>query len=134
MSDTKPDGPNYRHLRLIRLVAISDGLLACALAYFLMTGFNEYDWLMAVISFVVGATVHGAVVYSGCMIFAPDLAGYVVSDDTKIGGSNVEMVTTVRDSGDERIDAWVRYYVNARNLFGMSILPLVLLAGLFWFG
>lgn len=129
-----PKPPNTKRLQLIRLCAVSDGALVFALAYFLINGFGRFDFVEALISFALAAIVYGAVFYFGCLIFAPDLKDYIVSDDTKIGGSNVEMVTTTRASGNEELDRWVGSFTFARNLFGMGIIPVLILAGVFLFG
>ena len=43
------------------------------------------------------------------------------------------MVTKTRSSGDPRLDGWIDKFVFARNTFGLSVLPLLLLGGVFLF-
>lgn len=129
-----PKPPDTKRLQLIRLCAVSDGALVFGLAYYLINGFAGFDVIEALISFALAAITYGGVFYFGCLIFAPDLKHYIVSDDTKISGSNVEMVTTTRASGNEELDRWVGSFTFARNLFGMGIIPVLILGGLFLFG
>ena len=133
MSET-PEPPNVKRLQIIRLCALMDGAMVFALAYFLINGFAGFEWVEALISFALACITYGAVFYFGCLIFAPNLKDYIVSDDTKISGSNVEMVTTTRASGDETLDKWVASFTFARNLFGMGVVPVLILGGLFLFG
>jgi len=131
---TKPDLPNYGRLRVIQMAAVGDGLLIFGLSYYFMNGFIGFDLVPAIISMALAGAVYGAVFYFGCLIFVPSLKDYIVSDDTKISGSNVEMITTTRESGDAELDRWIASFVFARNLFGMAIIPILVLAWLYFFG
>jgi len=130
----KPDLPNYGRLRTVQMAAVGDGMLAFGISYYLINGFTGFDLVPALISLALAGAVYGAIFYFGCLIFAPDLKDYIVSDDTKISGSNVEMVTTTRESGDAELDRWIASFVFARNLFGMAIIPILILGWLYFFG
>lgn len=119
--------PNYSLLKLIRLVAVSDGVLVFGISYYLMTSFEGFDLVPGIISLALAGAVYGGTFYFGGLIFAPSLKDYIVSDDTKISGSNVEMVTTLRPSGDPELDRWIKSFTFARNLFGMAIIPILIL-------
>lgn len=126
--------PNPFHLTLLRLVAVSDAVLAFGLSYWLMGGFGEFAFVPAMISLALAGAIYGATFYFGCLIIAPGLKDYILGDDTKISGSNVDMVTTTRQSGDPETDRWVASFVFARNLFGMAVVPLLIFMGLLLFG
>lgn len=134
MSQEDDRRPDFSKLSLVRLVAVSDAVLAFGISYWLMTGFEGFDWVVAVICLAIAAFVYGGVFYFGCLIFAPRLKDYIVSDDTEIKGQTVEMVTMTRPAGDAETDRWVASFVFARNLFGMAIVPILLLGGLYFFG
>ncbi|MEL7130322.1 MAG: hypothetical protein AAGK23_12315 [Pseudomonadota bacterium] len=133
MADPDPNIPNYRTLSILRLAAISDGIFAFGIALYLMGGFQDFSIAVAAIALAMAGAVYGAIFYFGGLVFAPMLKDYIVSDDTEIKGSNVEMVTTTRPSHDAELDLWVSRFVFARNLFGMAVIPLLLLGGLYVF-
>ena len=116
------------------MAAVGDGMLAFGISYYLMNGFIGFELAPAVISMAFAGAVYGAVFYFGCLMFAPGLKNCIVSDDTKISGSTVAMVTTTRESGDAELDKWIAWFVFARNLFGMAIIPILILGGLYFFG
>lgn len=129
-----PDQPNYQRLRVIQIAAIAAGaaMLAACIWLFDLIGSSDLAWI--VVSVALTGIAFSAVFYFGCLFFEGSLQKYIVSDDTVIKGESVEMITTTEPSGDDQVDEWVRRYVFARNLFGLSVIPLLLLGGLFLFG
>lgn len=130
-----PDAePDYARLRRIHLIAVTVGAATLGLSLYLMGQFSKPELAPIVTAVALTGIGFSVVFYFGCLLFEGSLQRYIVRDDTEIKGSNVEMVTTTAPSGDSRIDAWVGRYVFARNLFGMSIIPLLILGGLYLFG
>jgi len=125
---------DFRLLKLLRFVAVSDAILVFAISYFLMTGFAKFDLVPAVLSMAFAGFFYGATFYFGALIFAPNLKNYIVSDETVIRGDQVDLETTTRSSGDPEADRWITSFVFARNLFGMALVPILILGGLFLFG
>ena len=125
--------PDYARLRLIQIAALSVGAVALVGSLLLMGQFERPEIAPIVICVALAGAAFGAVFYFGCLLFEGALQAYIVSDDTEIKGQTVEMVTTTVPSGDDQIDDWVRRYVFARNIFGMSLIPLLILGGLLLF-
>ena len=57
-----------------------------------------------------------------------------MSDETVIRGESADMETSTRSSGDAEVDRWIASFVFARNLFGMALVPILILSWLFFFG
>lgn len=131
---TGQSGPNYKRLRAIQHTAVIAGVLMLGISAYLLEVFSNPQIATVVMALAFTGIAFSAVFYFGCLIFEGSLQKYIVSDDTEIKGERVEMVTTTAPSGDETIDDWVGRYVFARNLFGMSVIPLLLLGGLYFFG
>lgn len=134
MTEPAPRKPDTSRLPLARTIAVLDGLAAGALAWYFMNGFREIDLVSVVISLAAAGIVYGGTFYGLALALAPGLHRYIVSDDTKISGQTVDLVTTTRGSGDADLDRWVESFVFARNLFGMSLIPLALLGAVFLLG
>ena len=134
MADVQNHQPDFARLRLIQHAAVIVGALTLGLSLYLMGQFSDPELVPIVIAVAFTGIGFSAVFYFGCLAFEGSLQRYIVRDDTEIKGSNVEMVTTTAKSGDPQIDEWVNRYVFARNLFGMSVIPLIILAGLFLWG
>lgn len=130
--ETRP--VDFGKLRTLMLAAISVGL--GVLAYFLwkLDVFSDFQIGWAVLALGLAAIAWSAVFYFGCLAIAGSMTGYIVSDDTVIKGDNVELVSKTRTSGDARLDAWIDKFVFARNTFGMSVLPLLILIWLYFWG
>ena len=128
------DQPDYKRLRLIQIIAVTDGILVSLVALYLMAQFSKPELAPLVICAAIGAITFSAVFYFGCLFFEGSLQQYIKEDRTVIKSETVEMVTDTHKSGDEKIDEWVKKYVFARNLFGMSVIPLLILGGLYVFG
>ena len=125
---------DFRLLKLLRFIAVSDASLIAGISYFVMTGFRGLELAPLVLSLSFAGFFYGLTFYFGCLILAPNLKDYIVSDDTVIRGDSVDMDTTTRASGDPEADKWIAAFVFARNLFGMALVPMALLGGLFLFG
>lgn len=123
--------PNFRTLRIVQIVAVTDAILVSLLALFLMGQFSDPELVPLIICAASAGIVFSAIFYFGCLIFEPSLLEYIKEDRTVIKGESVEMVTDTHTSGDARIDEWVNRFVFARNLFGMSVIPLLILGGLY---
>lgn len=127
------DQPNYARLRVIQIAAVLVGAVMLGASLLLFGQFSNPEIAPIVICVALAGFGFGAVFYFGCLFFEGSLQKYIVSDDTVIKSETVEMVTTTEESGDGRIDEWVSRYVFARNLFGMSLIPLLILGGLYIF-
>lgn len=122
----------YRALRLLMVSAVMIGLATLAVLLFLLGVFRDFNLGWAALSAGVGAAVWGGVFFLGSLVVAPGLGQYITNEDTRVKGPVVELVTETRQSGDPHLDGWVRAYVSARNVFGLSAVPLLILAGLFF--
>jgi len=125
-----PAPPDFKKLRTIQIIAVLDAVTVLLVALFFMGQFSDPELAPVVIAIALAAITFGAVFYFGCLIFEPSLQKYIKEDRTVIKGETVEMVTDTHSSGDALIDEWVNRYVFARNLFGMSVIPLLIFAGL----
>lgn len=134
LEEERPPRPDYDRLRQIQVLAAFVGALVLGVSLYLLGQFSTPELAPIAIAIALAGFGFSAVFYFGCLIFEGSLQRYIVGDDTKIKGSNVEMVTTTEQSGDAEVDEWVNRYVFARNLFGMTLIPLAILAALFWFG
>ncbi|MEE9380349.1 MAG: hypothetical protein V3V03_03005 [Hyphomonadaceae bacterium] len=133
MQDQSSDAPDFQRLRLLQIIALVAGVAVLAATLYVFGQFQRQELAPIVICFALASIAYSGIFYFGCLFFEGSLQKYIVSDDTVIKGQTVDMVTTTEDSGDDRVDKWVGAYVFARNQFGLSLLPLVLLGGLFLF-
>lgn len=124
----------FKKLRRIMWLSVFVGAAVLVVSLWQLGQFSKFEIGWSVMAFAFAAIAWSAVFYFGCLIVAGSLTDYILSDDTEIKGDNVEMVTKTRSSGDPRLDAWTEKFVFARNTFGLSILPLVLLLGVYIFG
>lgn len=134
MTETEQKEPDFTRLRNLHNAALGGGFAAFILSMRLAGQFQKPELVPVVICFALAAFIYGGIFYLGCLFFEGSLQKYIVSDDTVIKGQTVEMVTTTEDSGDAEINKWIDRYAFARNTFGMAILPIVLLGGLYFFG
>ncbi|KCZ94566.1 hypothetical protein [Hyphomonas johnsonii] len=128
------DKPDFRKLRRLQLIALLAGLVVFGVSLWLMGQLHRPELAPFVMCFAFASITFSGLFYFGALLTEGSLQKYILSDDTVIKGESVEMVTRTETTGDPRIDKWIGTYAFARNLFGMSIIPLVLLAGLFLFG
>jgi len=122
--------PNFKTLRIIQVAAVIDALTVLFISLYFMGQFSKPELAPIVISFALASITFGAVFYFGCLIFEPSLNKYIKEDRTVIKSETVEMVTDTYSSGDAEVDEWVNRFVFARNIFGMSIIPLLIFVGL----
>jgi hypothetical protein len=105
-----------------------------AAAGFLMGVFRKPEVATVVLAFAFAGAAFGGVFYFGALLLEGSLQKYILRDETVIKGDDVKMVTHIASSGDPVIDKWIGTYAFARNLFGMSVIPILILAALFYFG
>ena len=125
--------PDFEKLHKIQVAAVTTGALTLGLSLYLLGQFSQPELAPIVISIALTGIAFSAVFYFGCLFLEGSLQKYIRGDDTVIKGDQVEMVTRTQTSGDARIDEWVGRYVFARNLFGMSVIPLLILGALLIF-
>lgn len=125
--------PNYGRLKLMLITALNAGIGMFILSMVLMGQFQQLELAPVVMSVAFGAITFSGLFYFGALLLEGSLQKYIVSDDTVIRGEAVEMVTTTEETDDDRLNGWIRTYAFARNLFGMSVIPLLILAGLWVF-
>jgi hypothetical protein len=124
---------HYNRLKKAWFIALGIGALSFVGTAWHWGQFTRPELVPLVIIFSIASILFSAIFFFSCRIIAPGLGSYIIEDETKIKGSTVEMVTHVKESGDAQLDGWVKRYVFARNMFGLAIIPLLLLAGLFFF-
>tara|TARA_R110000851_G_scaffold316125_2_gene479026 strand:- start:346 stop:645 length:300 start_codon:yes stop_codon:yes gene_type:complete len=98
-----------------------------------MDQFSKPEIAPVVMSFAFASITFSGLFYFGALLLEGSLQKYILSDETVIKGDNVEMVTKTASSGDAEIDKWIGTYAFTRNLFGMSVIPLLILGGLYLF-
>lgn len=125
--------PNFVRLRAIQVSAVLAGVLVFAMAGFLMGVFRKPEVATVVLAFAFASATFGGVFYFGALLLEGSLQKYILRDETVIKGDDVKMVTHTASSGDPVIDKWIGTYAFARNLFGMSVIPILILAGLYFF-
>ncbi|RIJ17830.1 hypothetical protein D1227_03195 [Henriciella mobilis] len=125
---------DFGKLRSLMLLAVIVGATVLIVSLWQLGQFQAFEIGWTVMAVAFGAIAWAAVFYFGCLIAEGSLTSYIISDDTEIKGQNVEMVTRTRSSGDPRLDAWIEKFVFARNTFGLAVIPLLILGGLFLWG
>lgn len=125
--------PNYARLRLMLVTAVNAGIGVFLLSMVLMGQFRQVELAPVVISVAFGAITFSGLFYFGALLLEGSLQKYILSDETVIKGETVEMVTTTETTENPRLNSWIGTYAFTRNLFGMSIIPILILAGLWFF-
>ncbi|MEO1965427.1 hypothetical protein [Hyphomonas sp.] len=133
MTDNSDQGPDFRRLRLIQIAALIVGAGVLILSLWLMGQFRKPEVAPIVMAFAFASISFSGLFYFGALLLEGSLQKYILSDDTVIKGDNVEMVTRTAKSGDPEIDKWIGTYAFTRNLFGMSLVPILILIGLYFF-
>ncbi|HRX73890.1 MAG TPA: hypothetical protein P5341_07280 [Hyphomonas sp.] len=128
-TDTKPD---FRRLRLIQISALLVGAGVLVVSLWLMGQFRKPELAPLVMAFAFASISFSGLFYFGALLLEGSLQKYILSDETVIKGDNVEMVTKTASSGDPLIDKWIGTYAFTRNLFGMSLVPVLILIGLYF--
>ena len=131
---TDPGKLNFVRLRAIQVSAVLAGFFVFCESGCLMGVFRKPQVANMVLAFAFASATFGALFYFGALLIEGSLQKYILSDETVIRGDDVKMVTHTASSGDPRIDKWIGRDAFARNLFGMSIVPILILAGLYFFG
>ncbi len=132
MADMPDSKPNFRRLRLIQVTALLVGAIVLVISLGLMGQFRKPEVAPIVMAFAFASISFSGLFYFGALLLEGSLQKYILSDDTVIKGDNVEMVTTTTESGDPEIDKWIGTYAFTRNLFGMSLVPVLILIGLYF--
>nr|WP_321361990.1 hypothetical protein [uncultured Hyphomonas sp.] len=132
MGDRQGARPNFRRLRRIQVAALIAGAGVLVLSLWLMGQFRKPDIAPIVMAFAFASITFSGLFYFGALLLEGSLQKYILSDDTVIKGDNVEMVTRTAESGDPEIDKWIGTYAFTRNLFGMSLVPVLILIGLYF--
>ncbi|RAN40547.1 hypothetical protein [Hyphomonas sp. GM-8P] len=127
------DKPDFKRLRLIQIVAVIVGAIVLFGALWLMGQFRKPELAPIVMAFAFASISFSGLFYFGALLLEGSLQKYILSDDTVIKGGNVDMVTTTAESGDPEIDKWIGTYAFTRNLFGLSLVPILILIGLYFF-
>ena len=125
---------DFGKLKLVAWLAFFTGLFVLCLALWMFGQFEAFDIGASAMAAAFAAIAWSAVFYFGCLIVAGSLTSYIVGDDTRIRRESVEHVTTTRSSGDDRLDRWIDHFVFARNTFGLAIVPVLILVGLYLWG
>ncbi len=132
MADRQGAKPNFRRLRRIQVAALIAGAGVLVLSLWLMGQFRKPDIAPIVMAFAFASITFSGLFYFGALLLEGSLQKYILLDDTVIKGDNVEMVTRMAKSGDPEIDRWIGTYAFTRNLFGMSLIPVLILIGLYF--
>ena len=133
MTDNSDQGPDFRRLSLLQIAALIVGAGVLILSLWLMGQFRKPEVAPIVMAFAFASISFSGLFYFGALLLEGSLQKYILSDDTDIKGDNVGMVTRTAKSGDPEIDKWIGTYAFTRNLFGMSLVPILILIGLYFF-
>ncbi|MEZ6011027.1 MAG: hypothetical protein R3C08_04045 [Hyphomonas sp.] len=132
MADNTDSKPDFRRLRLIQIGALLVGAGVLVVSLWLMGQFRKPELAPLVMAFAFASISFSGLFYFGALLLEGSLQKYILSDETVIKGDNVEMVTKTASSGDPQIDKWIGTYAFTRNLFGMSLVPVLILIGLYF--
>ncbi len=124
---------NFHRLKTAWIMALGAGALTFVGAAWHWGQIAKPELVPLVIIFASASLVFSAVFFLACRIIAPGLGALIREDETRVEGATVKMVTHIEETGDAPLDQWVKRYVFARNMFGLAIVPLIVLAGLFLF-
>lgn len=125
--------PDFRKLRLLQVGALIAGAAVLIGSLWLMGQFRQPQLAPFVMSVAFASITFSGLFYFGALLTQGSLQKYILSDDTVIKGQTVDMVTMTASSGDPEIDKWIGTYAFTRNLFGMSVIPVLILGGLYLF-
>lgn len=133
MSDHRSTNVDFGKLRMIQIAALLEGATVFVVVLFLFNQLPPSDWVIGLMAFALAGIFYGAAFYFGCLLLVPKLNDYIIGDRTVIKGSDVTMETDLQETENPELNKWINSYAFARNLFGMGILPVVLLIGLYLF-
>ncbi len=91
-----------------------------------------FDWVWAIAAFGAGVIVYNVAFFVLCSMFAPGL-GDLVEDDTEVKGDTVTHVVHHVETGDEKIDFYIRAYAASRGISASAIGGAVLIGLALWF-
>ncbi|WP_213271771.1 hypothetical protein [Hyphomonas sp.] len=126
--------PDFAWLRRLRLFAILAGIGVLALSGWMMNVFRAPEVATVALAFAFASITFSALFYFAALLTEGSLQKHILRDETVIKGDNVEMVTHTRPAEDAETRRWVGTYVFTRNLFGMSVIPLLILGYFYFFG
>lgn len=115
-------------------ICLGISLIAFLVALYASGQFAKPELVMIVMIFAGASILYSTLFFIACRLAAPDLSSFIVDDETKVKGPTVVMETTLLETPDAEINKWVSRYAFARNTFGLAIIPLLLLGGVFLFG
>ncbi|MBU2581817.1 MAG: hypothetical protein KJ622_08875 [Alphaproteobacteria bacterium] len=101
------------------------GAFLAGLAWVNSTGGPGFDWIWAVAAFGFGAVIYNAVFFALCSAFVPGLSA-LVEDDTQVHGDDVTHVVKHAETGDERIDFYIRAYATSRGVSAAAIVSAIM--------
>lgn len=127
------DGPNYKRLRTIQIAALAAGALVLIVSLWVMGQFKQPELAPVIMAWAFAAITFSGGFYFGALLTEGSLQKYILRDETVIKGDNVEMVTHTEKTDDPKLNKWIGTYAFTRNLFGMSVIPVLLLIGLYIF-
>ena len=93
-------------------------------------GMGWVGWLIIIMLAVISYSIS---FYFGHRFFEGSLDQFIVSDTFKRKHDWIDLETETRESGDEKVDAWVAHYKFIRTMFAMGLLPLIACIYLFFF-
>ena len=93
-------------------------------------GMGWVGWLIIVMLAIISYSIS---FYFGHRFFEGSLDQFIVSDTFKRKHDWIDLETETRESGDDKIDAWVAHYKFIRTMFAMGLLPLIACIYLFFF-
>lgn len=123
---TQPEQELEGRLKSLWLAALGCGAAAfvAGLAWVNSTGGPGFDWVWAVAAFGVAAVVYNGVFFALCSAFVPGLSD-LVEDGTEVHGDDVTHVVKHAETGDERIDFYIRNYATARGVSVVAIVSVI---------
>ena len=93
-------------------------------------GMGWVGWLIIVMLAIISYSIS---FYFGHRFFEGSLDQFIVSDTFGRKHDWIDLETETRESGDEKVDAWVAHYKFIRTMFAMGLLPLIACIYLFFF-
>lgn len=133
MEEKRPEPPRLERLRFLWALSLLAGGLVLLASLAAMGQFRSPELAPMVMALAFAAIAFGGVFYIACAVFAPGLHRYITYDETEIRGDQVDWATRADAGGDAELQRWLERWVFARNTFGLGLVPLLILAGLYLF-
>jgi len=104
------------------IAALISGVVTffAGLAWVNSSGGPGFDWIWTVAAFGLAAVVYNVAFFALCSMFVPELST-LVEDDTEVHGDDVTHVVKHMETGDEKVDFYIRAYANARAISAVAI-------------